>query len=554
MTATSATFGVTLPSFRNFLDQHGGLRTVGLPVSNDFQLLGRRVQIFERLVLQQRSDGGVQALDVLGGPLPLVHADSATFPVADPDLIAANPALEGPTYQEQALSAIDSGRLDFAAPDDWNGLPVQFGATFRNSVSCADMPSSPCDQRQLQREALDVWGLPTSAPAADPNNPDFVYLRFQRGIMRFSQSAGQTDAVPLGALFKRVLIGTDLPDDLANDLLGSRYLAQYSPTLPLGVSRATDLPATSLATAFSPAVTITTAGASAQVDLQATPVLPGMPTFGTPGTFATPGVAGVAGVSGTPLATPPPAASPSGLSSQTPVTSAVQTPATPLGPDPCLGDEQILFAPKKPYVGTDVLIAVTSARHHDVRTVRLTGPVKPGPVDERAGLNGWVWEWTISPNVDGWYEFTFFADGARACATSGFNALPAFGATAVPIVTATPAFLTATAIPTLTATPTATVFPAPSLTTTGSADPASGACSGHLLRLSGSAFGTSQSAFNGNVLFSASTGATIATIFSWTNNTILLTVPTGLTAGPVQIVVTTSNGASTPLSYQLGNC
>jgi hypothetical protein len=268
------------------------------------------------------------------------------------------------------------------------------------------------------------------------------------------------------------------------------------------------------------------------------------PSLGTPGTV-TP-VAGTPGAAVTVTGTPAAVAS-----SDADIAPGVAVPTGPIGPDPCAGDEQIMFAPGKPYVGTDVLIAVTSQRHHDVRTVRLAGPVKSGPVTERAGLNGWVWEWTISPPIDGWYDFTFFTDGARPCATSGFNALPSFGATAVPSVTATPLpFTTATA----TVTPTATVEPAPALAPTGAADPASGACGGRLLRLNGTNFGATQAALNGNVLFTGQSGTQVATILSWTNNMILVTVPTGLGAVNEQIVVTTSAGATNPLTYQLTGC
>ena len=235
------------------------------------------------------------------------------------------------------------------------------------------------------------------------------------------------------------------------------------------------------------------------------------------------------------------------------IAGGVQVPSTPLGPDPCAGDEQIMFAPGKPYVGTDVLVDVTSARHHDVRTVHLAGPVKAGPVSERPGLNGWVWEWTISPTIEGWYDFTFFTDGARACATSGFNALAAFGATVS--TTATPVtFAAATPIPTSTVVPTATAQAAPALAASNAADPATGACAGHVVRLSGTNFGSTQAALNGNVLFAGPSGTTVATILSWTNNAIMLTIPSGLGATVQQIVVTTLGGASPPLNYQLGAC
>ena len=551
--SADATFTVQLPSLQAYYLQHGGLRTLGQPLSHDFQLLGHRVQIFDRQVLEQRSDGSVQAFDLLSDALPLLHAAGAVFPGDDPDMAAGNPPLNAPDYQAQALAAIDGGLLDWAAPDTWNDLPVNFGATFRGAANCFDLPpSQPCDDRLLLGAAVDVWGLPTSAPAFDPNNADLVYLRFQRGIMQFSQSTGETTAVPLGSWFKRVLIGTDVPDDLAADMVGSRYYAQYAPNLPQGVARARELPTTSLSTAFSAAPsTISTAGFAAQTDASATPVFaPALPTFtaGTPTPVATastvtPGATGTV----TPVASGTPGVS--GISS----TSAI--PTGPEGPDPCAGDEQIYFAPKKPYVGTDVLVAVTSATHHDVRTVRLTGPVKTGQVNERPGLNGWVWEWTITPTSEGWYGFTFYTDGARACADSGFNALPAFGATPVPSATATVApFATATPIATLTVTPTATTIPAPSLATTGAADPSTGACAGRLLRLSGENFGATQAALNGNVLFIGSSGQSVATILSWTNSSILMTVPTGSVAGDYQIVVTTTSGATTPLSYHVGAC
>jgi hypothetical protein len=572
-TLSDVGFGVSLPSMQAYYLQHGGLRTLGQPLSHDFQLLGRRFQIFERLVLEQRTDGSVQAFDLLGDALPLVHAAGASFPSDDPDMAAANPPLNSPTYQTQALAAIDAGALDAAAPDTWNDLPVNFGATFRGTVTCFDLPpSQACDDRQLLAGAVDVWGLPTSAPEFDPTNSDLVHLRFQRGIMQYSQSTGLTEAVPIGSWFKRVLIGTDLPDDLAADVVGSRYYAQYAPTLPLGVARTQDLPTTSLAAAFSASnstispssnnVSATSVNPSA-ADAAATPVFaPALPTFTTASTpTALPVTSNASSSAVTPAASATVTGTPSVAASQMPtsagISSASAIPAGPQGPDPCAGDEQIYFAPKKPYVGTDVLVAVTSATHHDVRTVRLTGPVKTGQVNERSGLNGWVWEWTVTPTMDGWYEFTFYTDGARPCSTSGFNSLPAFGATAVPSVTATAApFATATPIPTATVAPTATPIPAPSMATTGAVDPASGACAGRLLRLSGENFGVTQAALNGNVLFAGTGagGASVATILSWTNTSILLTVPAGATAGSYQIVVTTTSGASTAITYQVAAC
>jgi hypothetical protein len=422
--------------------------------------------------------------------------------------------------------------------------------------------------------ALDVWGLPTSAPTFDPENSDLVYLRFQRGIMQFSQSTGVTQPVPVGAWFKRILIGTDVPDDLLADVIGSRYFAQYAPSQPLGVARSTELPATSLAVAFSASTTLFTGGLAAASDSTATPVFaPALPTFGTSSTLATQQQSDTsttnattngntaANTAGTPTPSPVPSGTPSPVASVTTTPSAgpniastSATPTTAQGPDPCAGDEQIFFAPKKAFAGTDVLVAVTSATHHDVRSVRLTGPVKSGAVNERPGLNGWVWEWTITPPQEGWYEFTFFVDGARACATSGFNVLPGFGTTPVASVTATPqTFSTATA------TPTATAAAAPSLATTGAFDPQCGAAPGQLLTLNGANFGATQATLTGTVVFSpasgsASTASAQATPYSWSNNSILLPVPSSLTPGTYQVVVITTGGHSNPVNYKVGTC
>jgi hypothetical protein len=41
----------------------------------------------------------------------------------------------------------------------------------------------------------DVWGLPTSRPTADPNNPNFVYQRFENGILFYNATEGTTEPI-----------------------------------------------------------------------------------------------------------------------------------------------------------------------------------------------------------------------------------------------------------------------------------------------------------------------------------------------------------------------
>src|SRR5206468_11794876 len=142
-----------------------------------------------------------------------------------------------------------------------------------------------------------------------------------------------------------------------------------------------------------------------------------------------------------------------------------------------MGDEQMWFVPRRPFVGTHVEIAVTSQRHHDVRFVRLAGAGDAGVPTERIGPLGFVWTWTVIPAVEAFHQWTFYADGLRPCITSGFNAYAPLGATPTPTVTRAP-----TDTPGATATP--TVQGAPNAT---AIDPATGTCD-TAIRISGANF------------------------------------------------------------------
>jgi hypothetical protein len=101
---------------------------------------------------------------------------------------------------------------------------------------------------------LEIWGFPTSRPAFDPANHNFVYLRFQRGIMHYDHSTGVTRGILLADWFKSLLTGWNLPPDLdAQARAGSSpYLRQYCPGQAGWLCRPTDLPGTDLTFAFEP--------------------------------------------------------------------------------------------------------------------------------------------------------------------------------------------------------------------------------------------------------------------------------------------------------------
>src|SRR5262249_50960372 len=88
------------------------------------------------------------------------------------------------------------------------------------------------------------------APMQDPNNPNFVYQRFQRGIMHYDATTGVTRGILLADYLKSILTGQGLPDDLRQQARGTRLYAQYSPGAPLWLARPADLPGTDLSWAF----------------------------------------------------------------------------------------------------------------------------------------------------------------------------------------------------------------------------------------------------------------------------------------------------------------
>ncbi|HEV2126958.1 MAG TPA: carboxypeptidase-like regulatory domain-containing protein [Chloroflexota bacterium] len=232
------------PQFRQYFDARGGVRILGYPVSREFTLEGFRVQIFQRVVLQQQGDR-VERLNVLDSSvLPLTRANGSVFPPPAPDLaLGASPG--SPDYAQQVINFVRT-----ESPNVWQGLPVGFFNLFNTTVpvdaSTANNPGL------VTLFNLEIWGLPTSQPAFDPNNGAFAYQRFQRGIMHFRSDCACTDGVLVGDYLKAVLTGRNLPPDLEADVQGNRFYRQYNPASPNWVSSPAVLPNTDLTAAFEP--------------------------------------------------------------------------------------------------------------------------------------------------------------------------------------------------------------------------------------------------------------------------------------------------------------
>ncbi|HLZ31274.1 MAG TPA: hypothetical protein VKV73_28490 [Chloroflexota bacterium] len=546
------------PEVLSYFQHRGGVRTFGYPVSNEFPLLGQRVQLFQRQLLELAADGTVSTASILDPQiLPITHMDGLTLPPADPELLGAAPVPGSDDYATQSLAFIN-----LYVPDSWNGLPVNFQSTFINTVTCADaFGTDPCDESQLPGFDLELWGLPTSLPTTDPLNTEFVYQRFQKGIMHFSRATGVTQGLLLGDWLKRVMIGVDLSADIGADVRQSRFFAQYAPSRPLALDRPTDLPDTSLAQAFRG----DTLSAAGQGLAQAEPTLPtnvaqtatavAMTATAITGTQAAlQGTQAVlqgtqTALNSTAAALTATAATIAQTPTPTPLVAQSTVPVVNIG---CLGDEQLWFTPRKPNIGTHVDISVTSQRHHDARFLKLTGPIDPGPVTERVGPLGFIWTWTVVPTVEDFHQWTFYADGLRPCITSGFNAYVPLGSTATPTITPVPTNTPGTA----TATPTQTPVPIPVIS---DVIPNTGLTCGQLLTIRGNNFGSPPSSVGTGANLTITTGRAAAFGLSQqgtgSNTQFRVTLPsngivnaTGGTTPPIGGVITVSNSGGDSLA------
>ena len=241
--------------FADYFAHRGGLRTFGYPVSRGFKFLGTDVQFFQRQIMQIRPDGVTGTLNILDPDLmPYTRINGSVFPAPDPDVVGGAPSPDTPNYAAQVLAFVTAN-----APDVWNGQRANFNQTFLNTVKYEEaFPNREIGPGIMPSVNLELWGVPTSRPAADPTNASFIYLRFQRGIMHFDAGSGITQGLLLADYLKAILTGKNLPPDLEEQARGSRFYRQYDPGRPASIARPNELPGTDLTGAFeqdSPAAT-----------------------------------------------------------------------------------------------------------------------------------------------------------------------------------------------------------------------------------------------------------------------------------------------------------
>ena len=227
--------------------RRGGVKTFGYPASRKFLFRGSQVQFFQRRVIQIRPDGSTGQLNILDkGLLEYNIANGATFPNFDEDLVATAPRLGSPNYQTALLDWIKQN-----VPNVWGGVNVNFHEIFLSTVKFEDAyPNGSGDPKWMPGINLEMWGAVTSRLAPDPNNSSFIYIRFQRGIMHYDKSSGQTHGLLLGDHLKSIITGQDLPADLEEQAKVNALYRQYDNTKPNGIARPAQLPNSNLKDAF----------------------------------------------------------------------------------------------------------------------------------------------------------------------------------------------------------------------------------------------------------------------------------------------------------------
>ncbi|MCL4533715.1 MAG: glycoside hydrolase family 5 protein [Bacteroidetes bacterium] len=233
--------------FWAYFQERGAVGTFGYPVSREFTLLGTQVQMFQRRMMQVQPGGGVGLVNMLDTDmLPYTSINGAILPPKDDALVAQAPAVGSPDYDVAILQFVQDN-----SPDVWNGFPTNFFQTFNGTVEIGEVfPESDTDPSILPGMNLEMWGVPVSAPAFDPNNANFIYLRYQRGIMHYDNTLGLTQGLLLADVFKAVLTGQNIPFDVAGPASSSRYFKQYDNSRPDGLARPSAIPGSNLKNAF----------------------------------------------------------------------------------------------------------------------------------------------------------------------------------------------------------------------------------------------------------------------------------------------------------------
>jgi hypothetical protein len=183
--------------------------------------------MFQRQIIQVCPSQGAALINMLDPEIfPYTQVNGSTFPAPDATMKNNTPPVGSPTYAEDINAFVQTN-----VPDTALNQPVNFFQTF-NTLG-----------------GLTIWGAPISTPQADPSNSNFVYQRFQRGIMHFAVGQG-TQSILLADYLKAIIMNKDVPPDLLAQSRETRFFNQYCPGQTTWLCRPGDLPGTDLTFAF----------------------------------------------------------------------------------------------------------------------------------------------------------------------------------------------------------------------------------------------------------------------------------------------------------------
>jgi hypothetical protein len=244
-------FAIADDNIWNFYHRRGGARTFGAPLSRLVSLNGAWVQLFERGMLQLTDDNQVVSVNLLeDGYLPYEAFGDLTLPPVDEALIASAPDPSEPNFGARSQEFVRAN-----APDDFEEANPRFYTTFLGTVGFFDaFFDGQGDPALVPGFSLEIWGLPTGAPAYQTidgeTDPNTILLRFQRGVMAHDRAQGSTRRVELGYYLRSVLIGDDSQVVLAAAALGNPLWAQYNPEAADWTDRPSELLETNLVLGF----------------------------------------------------------------------------------------------------------------------------------------------------------------------------------------------------------------------------------------------------------------------------------------------------------------
>jgi len=242
-------FCIRNAAFQEYFNLRGGSKTFGFPISREFTFLGFQVQFFQGHIMQLLPDGRVTTMNLLQeGLMPVTRVNGSTFPGNDAGMGSSAPQVGQANYADAVVEFVRAN-----APNEFNGQPTNFFNTFVNTVDLATaFPGGGGNPALLPLLNLEIWGVPTSRPGADPANGSFIYQRFQKSIMHYQGSCRCTERILLANWFKTVITGDGLPGDLAEQMAGTPFIRQYSPNSPNWLARPAELSSTNMTNAFAP--------------------------------------------------------------------------------------------------------------------------------------------------------------------------------------------------------------------------------------------------------------------------------------------------------------